>query len=154
MVCFWTCLLYCLNFGQYIFLIIQSSNFQFWKSKLRGRKSEVLLGNIWFYVWNIFLKVWFFCVLLLLSDIVFYNLTMWIIILLGIPCWFFPQRFSQNLEKTRCLISMSSIICLLCSLSDLAALIGVTGGRGLFLLLILHRSTMMMVCGWGWTMRR
>lgn len=88
------------------------------------------------------LKCDFLVCFLLLSDIVFlqshhvnYHVAWHSLLVFSLKVLpFLPSA------KTRCLISMSSIICLLCSLSDLATLIGVTGGRGLFVLRVFRRS--------------
>ena len=141
-----------LNFGQDIFLIIQLRNFWLLKSKLRGRKACIILGNLCFYYWSVYLKVWLLCAFtskwqcVLRSHHVDYCIA-WLA-----GC--FPKRFSHTYAKTRFLISMSTIICLLWAFQNFATFLGMTGGHGLFLLLVSHRSTMMMVCGWGSMMRR
>lgn len=58
-----------------------------------------------------------------------------------------------------CYISIVRIVASLLLLSAWSLLIlassrTVTGGHGSFLLLVSHRSTMMMVFGWGWMMKQ
>ena len=95
-----------LNFGQDIFLIIQLHNFWLLKSKLRGRKACILLGNLCFYYWSVYLKVWLLCAFIskwqcvLRSHRVNYCIA-WLAgcfptTMIGCPCWFFWGGGNQN----------------------------------------------------------